>query len=78
MKTMDGFGYPVDVYHGSVHLGILLANADGYSIAAVSGPLKQIQIKQGPKNMFKSKEIAAQVLHHAWKSERHGQEYKEN
>lgn len=71
MSTMAGFNYPVDVHYGTVYLGILFAEQDGYVIDRVSlpnGGMKQVQ--RGGINKFKSANLAAEALHRLWKMQR--------
>jgi hypothetical protein len=73
LSTWDGFNYPVDIFYGDVYLGLIEALAEGYVIRLIDGPHGKIKIKESPNNKFKTKEIAAQVLHKAWKMARNGQ-----
>lgn len=70
--TPDGFNYPVDVYYGTIYLGTLIAKADGYVIAQVATPTAKTKISPSRNNKFRTKEIAAEVLHRTWKSIRYG------
>ena len=75
----DGFGYPVDVKYGTVYIGTLIAEPDGYVIRQIDTPTGKISIKQNSKNKFKTKDEAANILHNVWKMERQGKEnYTEN
>ncbi len=67
LSAMDGFGYPVDVYYGSIYLGILETLADGFVIRFVDTPRGKVKIKETPNNKFKSQELAAKMLHQVWK-----------
>jgi len=72
LATSDGFNYPIDVKYGSIFLGTLIAKPDGYIISLISTPHRNQSINQSQKNKFKSLNLAAEVLHKAWKSFRHG------
>jgi len=72
----DGFGVPTDVYYGTVLLGVIVSQENGYVVATVKGPKGDRSYKQDPKKPFKTKDDAAQALHRAWKSLRHGEETK--
>jgi hypothetical protein len=67
LSAMDGFGYPVDVYYGNVYLGIIEALANGFVIRFVDTPRGKVKIKETPNNMFKSQQLAANMLHKVWK-----------
>jgi hypothetical protein len=72
LATGDGFNYPVDVAFGTIHLGTLIAEADGYVIRTVDTPNGSQAIKNSPNNKFKTLDIAAEILHRTWKSFRYG------
>jgi hypothetical protein len=59
--------YPVEVYYGTINIGILQRHRDSYTITEVSGPRGNIRMKQGPKNKFTNREKAAKILHYSWK-----------
>lgn len=69
----NGFGYPVDVYYGTVYLGTLVAEAEGFTIKMVATANGRQLVKQSPNNNFKSQALAAQVLHRVWKNMRNGE-----
>ena len=68
LATMDGFNYPVDVYLGQTWLGTLVAKPAGYAIKMIDSPTGKQDIKQSQNNNFKSKNLAAQVLHRTWQT----------
>lgn len=70
--TPDGFNYRVDVRYGTIFLGTLLVKPDGYTISLIDTPKGKFKVNQSPRNKFKTKEIAAQVLHRTWKMYRSG------
>lgn len=72
LANRDGFNYPVDVTYGTIYLGTLFVKPDGYVIAMVDTPTGKQAIKPTRNNLFKTKEIAAKVLHRAWKILRQG------
>lgn len=75
----DGFGYPVDVNYGTVYLGTLEAESDGFVIKQMDTPEGKRVVAKSSKNKFKTKDDAANTLHRVWKMERHGKEsYNEN
>jgi len=76
MKRGDGFGIPSDVYYGTILLGVIVSQENGYLIGLVKGPNGDRSYKQDPKKPFKTKDDAAEALHRAWKSLRHGEETK--
>lgn len=69
LATMDGLRVPTDVYYQNIHLGVLESQPGNvYIINTVSGPNKQIDIPPTLNwNYFKTKEDAANFLHHIWK-----------
>jgi len=67
LSDMSGFGKPTDVYYGSILLGVIESKPDGYIIRIVMGPKRAELIRSSPKNKFKTKEVAAKVLHATWK-----------
>ena len=71
-----GFGVPSTVYYGTIALGVIVSDKDGYMISTVKGPVGDITYKPSPNNKFKTKNLAAEVLHRTWKSLRHGEETK--
>ena len=71
LGRQDGFGIPTDVYYGSIFLGVIVSSPDGYMIGLVKGPKNDITIKKSPKNMFKTKNDVAKVLHNTWKELRY-------
>jgi len=77
LATSDGFNYPVDVKYGVIFLGTLIAKPDGYVISLISTPHRSQSITQSNTNKFKSLNLAAEVLHKAWKSFRHGDDSAE-
>ncbi len=74
MKRGDGFGIPTDVYYGTILLGVVVSQPNGYLVALVKGPTGDRSYKQDPKRPFKTKDDAAEALHRAWKSLRQGKE----
>ena len=68
LSTMDGFNKPVDVYYGTILLGVIESRPDGYVIIVVIGPDKHYRIDAGPDNKFKTKIDAAEALHRTWKT----------
>jgi hypothetical protein len=72
LASANGFNYPIDVYHGSVHLGTLEAKAHAFVILSVDTPTGKQSIRQSKANEFKSKNLAAEVLHRTWKTYRSG------
>lgn len=66
MARMDGFGIPSDVYYGKIFLGVIVSEPDGYYIERIMGPLKVQGIQRTSHNKFKSKNLAAQMLHKVW------------
>jgi len=76
LKRGDGFGVPTDVYYGSILLGVIVSQENGYLVGLVKGPNGDRAYKQDPKKPFKTKNDAAEALHRAWKSLRHGEETK--
>jgi hypothetical protein len=72
----DGFGVPTDVYYGTILLGVIVSQENGYVVAIIKGPNGDRSYRQDPKKTFKTKEEAAQALHRAWKSLRHDEETK--
>jgi len=76
MKRGDGFGIPSDVYYGTILIGTIISQENGYLVALVKGPNGDRSYRQDPKKPFKTKNDAAQALHRAWKSLRHGEETK--
>jgi hypothetical protein len=73
LANMAGFGMPVDVYYGTIYLGLIESTPDGYVIQMVDTPQGKQRIKQGGKNKFKTKQRAAEILHKTWKVLRGGQ-----
>ncbi len=71
LARQDGFGIPTDVYYGSVLLGVIVSSPEGYMIGLIKGPKNDITIKKSPKNMYKTKNDAAQSLHQVWKQLRY-------
>lgn len=63
----DGFGVPTTVYYGTIPLGVIVSQEDGYMIGTIKGPDKEVSFKQSPKNKFKTKEDAAKIIHQQWK-----------
>ena len=76
MKRGDGFGIPSDVYYGTILLGVIVSQENGYLVATIKGPTGDRSYRQDPKKPFKTKDDAAEALHRAWKSLRHGEETK--
>ena len=76
LKRGDGFGVPTDVYYGTVLLGVIVSQENGYVIGLVKGSNGDRPYKQDSKKPFKTKDDAAETLHRAWKSIRHGEETK--
>jgi hypothetical protein len=74
LSNMSGFGMPSDVYFGNVLLGVIESKPDGYVILVVMGPHEPGIVKQDEKNKFKTKILAAEIMHKVWASLRkHGQ-----
>jgi hypothetical protein len=67
LATGDGFNYPVDVYYNNMFLGTLIAEPRGFAIKLIDTPHGKQLIKQSKTNIFKSLNLAAQVLHRTWK-----------
>lgn len=74
LARRDGFGMPTDVYYGSILLGVIVSQPNGYLVAIVKGPTSDVSYKQSPQKPFKTKSDAAEALHRAWKSLRHREE----
>ncbi len=72
LATGDGFNYPVDVYWDTIYLGLIQAKPNGFVIRTVETPSGKANIAQSPKNMFKSQDLAAEVLHRTWQLYRSG------
>jgi hypothetical protein len=72
LATPDGFNYPIDVSYGTVYLGTIVAEPDGFVIQIVDTPKGKQNIKSSPSNKFKSQDLAAEVLHRTWKTFRFG------
>jgi hypothetical protein len=72
LASMSGFNYPVDVYWDTIYLGLIEATPEGFVIRMVDTPMGKVAITQSPKNMFKSQDLAAKVLHRTWKVYRSG------
>lgn len=72
LATTDGFNYPVDVYYGTIYLGLIETKPNGFVIRIVDTPTGKQNIKQTPNNLFKSQNLAAKVLHRTWKVMRSG------
>jgi len=66
LANKDGFNYPVDVKYGTVYLGLLVAKPDGYIIKLVDTPTGKKDVKESPRNKFKSEQLAAAALHKLW------------
>ena len=67
LASKDGLNCPIDVYNNTVYLGTIESKSNGFVIKVVDTPLKGKEIvKQNDNNMFKSQNIAAQVLHKLW------------
>jgi hypothetical protein len=78
LARMDGFGYPIDVYYGTIYLGLLEVEPNGLEIKMVDGPVGKVLIKPGRNNIFKTQLDAAKVLHRTWKILRQGDEPPED
>ena len=76
MKRGDGFGIPSDVYYGTILIGVIVSQENGYVIATIKGPTGDRSYRQDPKKPFKTKDDTTEALHRAWKSLRHGEETK--
>lgn len=72
LSTMDGFNQPTDVLYGKVHLGVIASKPEGYVILTIDGPHGLVNVKMDEKNMFKTKNLAAAMLHTMWRLERQG------
>ena len=73
----SGFEAPTDVYYGSIYLGTIVSKPDGYVIDLIDTPhgkkTVEYRNKSGQKRnptSFKTKDIAAKVLHVHWKKQR--------
>ena len=66
LANMAGFNKPTDVYYGNILLGVIESRPDGYVVIAIIGPHRPEIIKQGGVNKFKSKNLAADVMHKVW------------
>lgn len=80
MASGDGFNIPTDVYYGTVLLGVIVSHPDGYVVKKVMGPTndKTVMIKDSSNNKFKSKSLAAKMLHKVWKMLRYSSDETEN
>lgn len=68
LADRQGFNYPIDVSYGTVYIGTIIAEPDGFIIKFVDTPTgKQFINKDSKKNKFKSQNHAAEVLHNTWK-----------
>jgi hypothetical protein len=67
LGNMAGFRKPSDVYYGSILLGVIESESDGYVIKVVKGPLGDLSLKPSPQNKFKTKDEAAKILHNMWR-----------
>lgn len=74
MKTMDGFNIPTDVLYGNIQLGVIASKPNGYVILTIAGPHGLINVKSDKNNLFKTKNLAADMLHRMWKQQRQGQD----
>ena len=72
MANMAGFNYPIDVFYGTIYLGTLEAKNDGVVIRLIDTPEGKVPVKQSDKNIFKTQDIAAKVLHKTWARLRSG------
>lgn len=68
----DGFGYPIDVSYGTVHIGTIVAEADGFVIQSLQMPKMKVNIvsvrDDSKKHVhYKTMEEAAKLLHRYWK-----------
>ena len=72
LATGDGFNYPIDVHYGTIFLGTLTVKPEGFVIKLVDTPEGKLMIHESPHNMFRSQNIAAEVLHRTWKKYRTG------
>ena len=77
LANMAGFNKPTDVYYGSIYLGTIVSKPNGYIIELIDTPQgkKTVEYKnrKGQKIdpiVFKTKDIAAKVLHKYWKKQR--------
>jgi hypothetical protein len=70
LGNAEGFKVPTDVYYGSVFLGVIESEEDGYIIQMVKGPSKNVFIQKSPANKFKNKVGAAEMIHKLWKHQR--------
>lgn len=63
----DGFGYPVDVKYGTIYLGTLVAQPDGFLIYQVDTPQGKKIVDYGSKpRTFKTQNDAAVILRRLW------------
>ncbi len=69
LSNMSGFGTPTDVYWDTIYLGTIESTPDGdhYKIVLVDTPKGKKPLTQNEKNKFKSKNLAAEMLHKIWK-----------
>ena len=77
LSNMAGFNKPTDVYYGSIYLGTIVSKPNGYVIELIDTPQGQRTVeyknRKGQKIdplVFKTKDIAAKVLHTYWKKQR--------
>ena len=72
MKRGDGFGMPIDVYYGTILIGVITTEPGYYEVSLIKGPTKHddVPIKKDKKNQFKTKELAARAVHLMWKLQR--------
>lgn len=72
----NGFGYPSDVYYGTIHLGTIVNYEDGVIISTIVGPEITTSFKQSPRNKFKTQQQAAETMHRVWSSMRKGNDLR--
>jgi hypothetical protein len=68
LGNMAGFGVPSDVKIGSMYIGTIESDSkgNGYRVVLVDTPKGKIKLPVNPKNLFKSKNLAADFLHRIW------------
>jgi hypothetical protein len=72
MKRGDDFGMPIDVYYGTILIGVITTEPGYYEVSLIKGPTKHddVPIKKDKRNQFKTKELAARAVHLMWKLQR--------
>jgi|ERR1035437_1302721 hypothetical protein len=62
-----GFRIPSDVRFGSIYIGTIESDTNGYMIKLIDTTTGKKTVRQTPRNRFKSKDLAAIALHRSWK-----------